>query len=84
MLVKLMNNPYVGFIFGLIVTLLTYKINIWSGETLNVWAFAGIVGTLFVGIKEVINHFMVSAFNSKVLYSGIFGSILTGFILMFV
>lgn len=84
MLVKLMNNPYVGFIFGVIITYLTYKICILSGETLNVWAFAGILGVIASGIKEAINHFVVSTFNSKVLYSGIAGSVLLALIILFI
>lgn len=85
MFAKLMDNPIIGFIFGVIVTIITYLISVWSGETLNVWAFAGITSAIVVLCKEVINYFMVNMkFNSTTLFYGITGSLISSALLIFV
>lgn len=83
---EFMNNKYIGLIFGILSTLLVYVVSIVSGETLNVWAFSGIMGAIVVAIKEVVNAFMIedSKFNMEVCGYGLMGSIFTGVLLAFI
>lgn len=81
---KLMNNPYVGFAFGLIATLLCGLISFATGETLNVPFFCGIFGVIMVLAKEVVNTVMLfNPFNKWVSIAGVIGAVLgTGFLFL--
>ena len=60
---KLMNNPIVGFLYGMITT---FIIAIIMMSEFNFWIFAGITGIILVMIKEVCNVFMVGNTPNKV------------------
>lgn len=58
-----MNNPIVGFLYGMITT---FIIAIIMMSEFNFWIFAGITGIILVMIKEVCNVFMVGNTPNKV------------------
>ena len=60
---KLMNNPIVGFLYGMITT---FIIAIIMMSEFNFWIFAGITGIILVMIKEVCNVFMIGNTPNKV------------------
>lgn len=60
---KLMNNPIVGFLYGMITT---FIIAIIMMSEFNFWIFAGITGIILVMVKEVCNVFMVGNTPNKV------------------
>lgn len=77
-----MNNPIIGFIFGIAVTVITALCVL--GEV-NIWAFAGINGLLLTGVKEVVNVFMVDNKPNKVnIIATIIGVVLTAIVLLFI
>ena len=58
-----MNNPIVGFLYGIITT---FIIAIIMMSEFNFWIFAGITGIILVMVKEVCNVFMVGNTPNKV------------------
>ena len=60
---KLMNNPIVVFLYGMITT---FIIAIIMMSEFNFWIFAGITGIILVMVKEVCNVFMVGNTPNKV------------------
>lgn len=58
-----MNNPIVGFLYGMITT---FIIAIIMMSEFNFWIFAGITGIILVMVKEVCNIFMVGNTPNKV------------------
>ena len=58
-----MNNPIVGFLYGMITT---FIIAIIMMSEFNFWIFAGITGIILVMIKEVCNVFMIGNTPNKV------------------
>lgn len=58
-----MNNPIVGFLYGMITT---FIIAIIMMSEFNFWIFAGITGIILVMVKEVCNVFMVGNTLNKV------------------
>ena len=58
-----MNNPIVGFLYGMITT---FIIAIIMMSEFNFWIFAGITGIILVMVKEVCNVFMVGNTPNKV------------------
>lgn len=68
---KLMNNSLVGFLFGVIMSLLGYL------GLADAW-FALTFGALFVVAKELINNQMLdNPANDKVVISGLIGNLVT-------
>lgn len=73
---KLMNNPLIGFLFGMLTTWLGFL-----GEP-NAW-FAIIVGAICVLGKELINNQMLgNIVNEKVTLLGLSGCLVTFLILL--
>ena len=60
---KLMNNPIIGFLYGVIITLITA---LCTASEYNFWILAGINGIILVAIKEICNVFMVGNTPNKV------------------
>ena len=64
---NLMNNSFVGFLFGAIMTLLGYF------GLADIW-FAVIFGAIFVIAKEIVNNQMLdNPVNDKVAVFGLIG-----------
>ena len=58
-----MNNPIVGFLYGVITTLITA---LFTASEFNFWIFAGLNGIILIAVKEVCNIFMVGNTPNKV------------------
>ena len=78
---KLFDNQVFSFFFGVIFTLIIGWISWISGESTNVWIFSIIVGLFGVGIKEVVNKFMLEQGSFKNVLFGFIGNIVGGIIL---
>lgn len=77
-----MNNPIIGFIFGVLVTVITALCSL--GE-INIWAFAGITGIFLVAVKEVVNLIMIgNEFNGKNVLASVAGVVITSLALLFI
>ena len=51
-----MTNPIIGFLYGVIITLITA---LCTASEYNFWILAGVNGIILVAIKEICNVFMV-------------------------
>ena len=79
---KLMNNPIVGFLYGMITT---FIIAIIMMSEFNFWIFAGITGIILVMVKEVCNVFMVGNTPNKVnIIVSSLAAIITAFAALFI
>ena len=79
---KLMNNPIVGFLYGVITTLITA---LFTASEFNFWILAGINGIILVAIKEVCNVFMVGNTPNKVnIIASVVAAVITALVTLFV
>ena len=79
---KLMNNPIVGFLYGIITT---FIIAIIMMSEFNFWIFAGITGIILVMVKEVCNVFMVGNTPNKVnIIVSSLAAIISAFVALFI
>ena len=77
-----MNNPIVGFLYGMITT---FIIAIIMMSEFNFWIFAGITGIILVMVKEVCNVFMVGNTPNKVnIIVSSLAAIITAFAALFI
>ena len=79
---KLMNNPIVGFLYGVITTLITA---LFTASEFNFWILAGINGIILVAIKEICNVFMVGNTPNKVnIIASVVAAVITALVTLFV
>lgn len=72
-----MNNPIVGFLYGVITTLITAEFNF--------WILAGINGIILVAIKEICNVFMVGNTPNKVnIIASVVAAVITALVTLFI
>lgn len=77
-----MNNPIVGFLYGIITT---FIIAIIMMSEFNFWIFAGITGIILVMVKEVCNVFMVGNTPNKVnIIVSSLAAIISAFVALFI
>lgn len=77
-----MNNPIVGFLYGVITTLITA---LFTASEFNFWILAGINGIILVAIKEVCNVFMVGNTPNKVnIIASVVAAVITALVTLFV
>lgn len=79
---KLMNNPIVGFLYGVITTFITALI---TASEFNFWIFAGLNGIILIAVKEVCNIFMVGNTPNKVnIIASVVAAVITSLVTLFV
>lgn len=79
---KLMNNPIVGFLYGVITTLITALFTV---SEFNFWILAGINGIILVAIKEICNVFMVGNTPNKVnIIASVVAAVITALVTLFI
>lgn len=79
---KLMNNPIVGFLYGVITTLITA---LFTASEFNFWILAGINGIILVAIKEICNVFMVGNTPNKVnIIASVVAAVITALVTLFI
>ena len=79
---KLMNNPIVGFLYGVITTLITA---LFTASEFNFWILAGINGIILIAIKEICNVFMVGNTPNKVnIIASVVAAVITALVTLFV
>lgn len=79
---KLMNNPIVGFLYGVITTLITALFTV---SEFNFWILAGINGIILVAIKEICNVFMVGNTSNKVnIIASVVAAVITALVTLFI
>ena len=77
-----MNNPIVGFLYGVITTLITALFTV---SEFNFWILAGINGIILVAIKEICNIFMVGNTPNKVnIIASVVAAIITALVTLFI
>ena len=77
-----MNNPIIGFLYGVITTLITA---LCTASEFNFWILAGINGIILIAIKEVCNVFMVGNTPNKVnIIASVIAAVITALITLFV
>ena len=77
-----MNNPIVGFLYGVITTLITA---LFTASEYNFWILAGINGIILVAIKEICNIFMVGNTPNKVnIIASVVAAVITALVTLFV
>ena len=77
-----MNNPIVGFLYGVITTLITALL---TASEFNFWILAGINGIILVAIKEICNVFMVGNTPNKVnIIASVVAAVITALVTLFV
>ena len=79
---KLMNNPIVGFLYGVITTLITA---LFTASEFNFWILAGINGIILIAIKEICNVFMVGNTPNKAnIIASVIAAIITALVTLFI
>lgn len=77
-----MNNPIVGFLYGVITTLITALFTV---SEFNFWILAGINGIILVAIKEICNVFMVGNTPNKVnIIASVVAAVITALVTLFI
>lgn len=77
-----MNNPIVGFLYGVITTLITA---LFTASEFNFWILAGINGIILVAIKEICNVFMVGNTPNKVnIIASVVAAVITALVTLFI
>lgn len=77
-----MNNPIVGFLYGVITTLITALCTV---SEFNFWILAGINGIILIAIKEICNVFIVDNTPNKVnIITSVIAAVITALVTLFV
>lgn len=78
---KLMNNPIVGFLYGVITTLIPA---LCTASEFNFWILAGINGIILIAIKEVCNFMVGNTPNKVNIIASVIAAVITALITLFV
>lgn len=76
-----MNNPIVGFLYGVITTLITALFTV---SEFNFWILAGINGIILVAIKEICNVMVGNTPNKVNIIASVVAAVITALVTLFI
>lgn len=76
-----MNNPIVGFLYGVITTLITALFPV---SEFNFWILAGINGIILVAIKEICNVMVGNTPNKVNIIASVVAAVITALVTLFI